>query len=113
MWWRWWSGVLPEIVACLSPAGRLPTPSFSIPLGLCSSSQVVALERQQGGGGRVAGVVYADADGAQHRIAADAVVLATGGFGASAALLKQHAPQVRVRVRVGGLGDGGRLVVGL
>jgi fumarate reductase flavoprotein subunit len=40
--------------------------------------------------------------GQRLRIAADAVVLATGGFGASASLLAQHAPGAAAAVHVGG-----------
>jgi aspartate oxidase len=46
-------------------------------------------------GSRVAGVAYTDADGSEQRLEASAVVLATGGFGASTPLLQQYAPQVR------------------
>ncbi|PSC72118.1 tobamovirus multiplication 1-like [Micractinium conductrix] len=44
-------------------------------------------------GGRVTGVVYRAANGSQHMLPASAVVLATGGFGASTALLRWYAPQ--------------------
>jgi len=40
--------------------------------------------------------------GTRQRVAADAVVLATGGFGASASLLAQHAPAAAAAVHVGG-----------
>ncbi|MFM2150449.1 MAG: hypothetical protein RLZZ187_2755 [Pseudomonadota bacterium] len=40
--------------------------------------------------------------GQRLRVAADAVVLATGGFGASAGLLAQHAPAAAAAVHVGG-----------
>ena len=116
--WRWRkSGVWKRESTRCGPGphpSRPPATASSTPFGFCSPSQVVALERPQGGGGRVAGVLYADADGTQHSIAADAVVLATGGFGASATLLKQHAPQVRVYVCVcmrQGWGSGRRLCV--
>eukprot|EP00887_Chlorella_sp_A99_P002099 scaffold21.g2099.t1 len=46
-------------------------------------------------GGRLSGVAYTEAaSGAAEHVHADAVVLATGGFGASRALLARHAPQV-------------------
>ena len=40
--------------------------------------------------------------GTRLRVAADAVVLATGGYGASSTLLAQHAPAAAVAVHVGG-----------
>lgn len=46
-------------------------------------------------GTRVEGVAYTAADGSRQRLLGSAVVLATGGFGASAQLLRKYAPQVR------------------
>ncbi|KAL4452364.1 hypothetical protein ABPG75_008026 [Micractinium tetrahymenae] len=43
---------------------------------------------------RVEGVAYTAADGSKERLLGSAVVLATGGFGASSQLLKKYAPQV-------------------
>ncbi|EFN54784.1 hypothetical protein CHLNCDRAFT_134736 [Chlorella variabilis] len=43
--------------------------------------------------GRVEGVAYVADDGSQQRLEASAVVLATGGFGASGELLRKYAPQ--------------------
>jgi fumarate reductase flavoprotein subunit len=40
--------------------------------------------------------------GSRRRVAADAVVLATGGFGAAQPLLERHAPQAAQAVRAGG-----------
>lgn len=45
-------------------------------------------------GSRVEGVEYTDQRGERQRLEASAVILATGGFGASAHLLRQYAPQV-------------------
>ncbi|KAI3438218.1 hypothetical protein D9Q98_000655 [Chlorella vulgaris] len=61
---------------------------------LVTGAQVTSLLRESGGGGGVQGVVYTSEDGSEQRLEAAAVVLATGGFGASAELLQQHAPQV-------------------
>ncbi|PRW56901.1 fumarate reductase flavo [Chlorella sorokiniana] len=44
-------------------------------------------------GSRVEGVEYTDQHGERQRLQASAVILATGGFGASASLLQQYAPQ--------------------
>ena len=44
--------------------------------------------------GRVQGVTYRTAEGGEEQLAADAVVLATGGFGANMDLLHKYAPQV-------------------
>ena len=41
---------------------------------------------------------YRDQHGTRQRLEASAVILATGGFGASTHLLRQHAPHVRGRV---------------
>ena len=43
------------------------------------------------------GVTYRTADGRQERLTGDAVVLATGGFGANKDLLHKFAPQVGPR----------------
>ena len=58
---------------------------------------------------RVEGVEYTAQDGSRQRLGASAVILATGGFGASAALLQKYAPEVGVWVRgwAGGRGGGG------
>lgn len=53
--------------------------------------QVTGLEHE---GGRIQGVIYRNAEGSTEKLAADAVVLATGGFGANRELLRKHAPQV-------------------
>ncbi len=53
--------------------------------------QVESLLQQ---GSRVEGVSYVAEDGSRQRLEASAVVLATGGFGASGELLRKHAPQV-------------------
>ena len=45
-------------------------------------------------GSRVEGIEYTDQHGERQRLEASAVILATGGFGASASLLRQYAPQV-------------------
>jgi hypothetical protein len=53
--------------------------------------QVTGLLQSQG---QVRGVTYKTQEGQQEQLEGDAVVLATGGFGANKELLKKYAPQV-------------------
>lgn len=55
-------------------------------------------------GGRVVGVDVTDATGTSHRILADAVVLATGGFSQNPKLLARFAPQMANALHAGGVG---------
>lgn len=57
--------------------------------------------------GRVAGVSVTGPDGQPHCIAADAVVLATGGFSMNPELLATFAPQMEHALRQGGAGNQG------
>ena len=59
----------------------------------CSCLQVSGLVVA---GGKVQGVTYTDGEGQAQQLAGDAVVLATGGFGANRELLRKYAPQVRM-----------------
>ncbi len=61
-------------------------------------------------GGRVRGVTYRTAEGQEERLPADAVVLATGGFGANKDLLYKYAPQVDCRISTRGPGLGDKLM---
>ena len=68
-----------------------------------------AAERLVREDGRVVGVDVRTADGGRHRILADAVVLATGGFARSPELLARFAPQMADALPAGGdgcTGDG-------
>ena len=66
-----------------------------------------AVRRLETGGGRVAGLVAADRDGTEHRIAAGAVVLATGGFSRSPELISRFAPRMEQAIKAGGSGNTG------
>jgi fumarate reductase flavoprotein subunit len=72
-------------------------------------AQVQQLRRS---GGRYLVTYETQPDGATHTLPADAVVLATGGFGASKQLLGKHAPQVADLATTNGpfaVGDGLKL----
>jgi fumarate reductase flavoprotein subunit len=58
-------------------------------------------------GARITGVEVGTADGATHRILADAVVLATGGFSMDPEMLATFAPQMEHALRQGGAGNTG------
>lgn len=66
-----------------------------------------AAERLVHDGTRVTGVDVVRPDGSRHRIGADAVVLATGGFSMSPDLLARFAPQLEHALRQGGAGNTG------
>lgn len=72
----------------------------ALPLSGARRLQVTGLLHHES---RVEGVTYVTAEGREERLQGDAVVLATGGFGANRELLKKYAPEVRVACASGGL----------
>ena len=72
------------------------------PCGQPPAAKPLQVERLMHEDSRVEGVEYTAQDGSRQRLGASAVILATGGFGASTALLQKYAPEVG-----GGVGGGG------
>ncbi|MEV5412250.1 FAD-dependent oxidoreductase [Thermopolyspora sp. NPDC052614] len=66
-----------------------------------------AARRLEVTGDRVSGLRAIDRDGAEHLVRAGAVVLATGGFSRSPALLNRFAPRMAKAVKAGGTGNTG------
>jgi Succinate dehydrogenase/fumarate reductase, flavoprotein subunit len=66
-----------------------------------------AARRLELSGGRVTGLRVADRDGAEHLVEAGAVVLATGGFSRSPALIERFAPRMAKAIKAGGSGSTG------
>jgi fumarate reductase flavoprotein subunit len=66
-----------------------------------------SVKRLETTGDRVSGLRVADRDGAEHHVEAGAVVLATGGFSRSPALIKRFAPRMEKAIKAGGAGNTG------